>query len=91
MRRPVSTKSSLVVAIRTEGAIILPKILRQKLDLRPGDVLELEVRGRDIILHPRPAGRLILRGVSPSDQKTISGAIRLGGDAVLDKKRLYGR
>ena len=82
---------SYVVAVRTEGAIILPKVLRQKLDLRPGDLVELEVKGRDILLRPRPAGRLVLRGVPSSSQKTIAGAVRLGGNAVADKKRLYGR
>jgi len=91
MARTVQREGSLIVALRTEGAIILPKVLRVRLDLRPGDLLEVEVRGKDIILHPRPAGRLMLRGVPATSQETISGAMRLGGDSVKDKKRLYER
>ena len=91
MAKITQRKGSLVVSIRTEGAIILPKKLRTQLDLRPGDLLELEVRGKEIILHPRPAGRLLLRGVAAVSQETISGGLQLGGDSVKDKKRLYER
>jgi AbrB family looped-hinge helix DNA binding protein len=91
MSRTVQREDALLVAIRTEGAIILPKLLRDRLDLRPGDLLEIKVQGKDIVLHRRPAGRLILRGVNASSQKTIAGAVRLGGDSVKDKKRLYER
>ena len=89
MSRTVQRKGSLAVALRTEGAIIIPKMLREGLDLRPGDLLDIEVQGRNIILRPRPAGRLLLRGVPVVAQDSIVGAVRLGGNAVTDKKRLY--
>lgn len=89
MARTVQRDDSLVVTIRTEGAIILPKLLRDRMDLRPGDRMEVEVLGKDIVLRPRPAGRLVLHGVDSASQKTIAGSVRLGGDSVKDKKRLY--
>lgn len=91
MSKRIQREGSLVVAVRTEGAIILPKPLRERLDLRPGDLMEVEVRGKNIVLHPRPSGRLQLRGVPAASQKSLVGALQLGGDAVKDKKRLYER
>lgn len=89
MARTVQREGAMTVSVRTEGAIILPKKLREKLDLRAGDQFDVEIVGRDIVLHPRPAGRLILRGVPASSQKIA--VLGIGGDAVKDKKKLYER
>lgn len=91
MARVVSRKGSLLVALRTEGAVIIPKALRDRLGLEAGDLLEIEVRGKDLILHPRPVGRLVLRGIPASSLDNLTGLVRLGGDAVKDKRRLYER
>jgi len=40
------------------GRVVLPKPLRQELDLSPGDTLELETKGEQITLRP-------VRGTSP--------------------------
>lgn len=89
MARTVQREGAMTVSVRTEGAIILPKKLREKLDLRAGDQFDVEIVGRDIVLHPRPAGRLVLRGVPASSQKIA--VLGIGGDAVKDKKKLYER
>lgn len=34
------------------GSIVIPKRIREKLHLEPGDVLELESTGRQIVLRP---------------------------------------
>ena len=69
--------------------MIIPKVLREKLGLRAGDLLEVEVRGGDLVLHPIPIGRLTLQGVKAASLDKLTGLVRLGGDAVKDKKRLY--
>jgi AbrB family looped-hinge helix DNA binding protein len=91
MARIVKREGALVVALRTEGAVIIPKVLREKLGLRAGDLLEVEVRGGDLVLHPIPIRRLTLQGVKAASLDKLTGLIRLGGDAVKDKKRLYER
>jgi hypothetical protein len=53
--------------------------------------LEVEVRGGDLVLHPIPIRRLTLQGVKAASLDKLTGLIRLGGDAVKDKKRLYER
>ncbi|MDR5695765.1 MAG: AbrB/MazE/SpoVT family DNA-binding domain-containing protein [Armatimonadota bacterium] len=89
MARIVKREGPLVVALRTEGAIIIPKPLRDSLGLRPGDLLEIEVKEGDLILRPRPVRRLKLSGVPATSLDTLTGLVSLGGDAVKDKKRLY--
>jgi AbrB family looped-hinge helix DNA binding protein len=91
MARIVQREGPLIVALRTEGAVIIPKLLRERLGLRAGDLLEVEVRGGDLILHPRPVGRMVVRGVPAATGDKLTGLVRLGGDAVKDKKRLHER
>lgn len=89
MARVVKREGPLVVALRTEGAVIIPKPLRDRMGLRPGDLLEVEVKGTDLILRPRPVRRMKLSGVPAASQDQLTGLVSLGGDAVRDKKRLY--
>ena len=91
MARIVMREGPLLVALRTEGAVIIPKALRERLGLRAGDLLEVEVRGSDLVLHPRPIRRLALQGVPAASRDKLTGLVRLGGDAVKDKRRLYER
>jgi len=91
MARVVRREGPPVVALRTEGAVIIPKAIRDRLGLRAGDLLEVEVKGGDLVLHPRPLTRLRLQGIPADAFDRLTGLVRLGGDAVKDKKRLYGR
>lgn len=91
MARIIGQEGSLVVTLRTEGAVIIPKVLRERLGLRAGDPLEVEVRGGDLVLHPRPIRRLVLRGIPAASLDKLTGLVRLGGDAVKGKRRLYER
>ncbi len=83
------TQSPPVVALRT--AIIIPKAIRNRLGLQASDLLEIEVKGRDLVLHPRPVGCLVLQGVPATSLDKLTGLVKLGGDAVKDKKKLYER
>jgi AbrB family looped-hinge helix DNA binding protein len=91
MARIVKRHDSLVVALRTEGAVIIPKVLRERLGLHAGDLLEIRVEGEKLIFQPRPVGRFRLREVPAASSDRLTGLLRLGGDAVKDKGRLYGQ
>jgi len=91
MARVVRRDGPAIVALRTEGAVIIPKALRNRLGLRPGDLLEVDVQGGNVILRPRPMGRLVVFGVPAASAGTLVGAVKLGGDALKDKRRLYHR
>ena len=82
---------SYIVSLRTEGAVIIPKAIRKNLDLRAGDLFEIEVQGSDLVFHHRPIRPLKLKGVPAASLDKLTGLIRLGGDAVRNKKHLYER
>ncbi len=91
MARLVKRDAPLHVALRTEGAAIIPKALRVRQGLRAGDPLEAAIKEGDVILHPRPVRRLGLEGVLASRSDKLTGLVRVGGDALKDKQRLYDR
>ncbi len=91
MARIVKREGPLVVALRTEGAVIIPKVIREQLGLRAGDLLEVEIRGGDLVLRPIQIRRLMLQGVKAASLDKLTGLVRLGGNAVKDKKRFYER
>jgi AbrB family looped-hinge helix DNA binding protein len=39
--------------LSTKGQVVLPKVIRRKLDLRPGDPLDAKLEGKSIVLTPR--------------------------------------
>lgn len=43
--------------ISTKGQVVLPRPLRQKLGLRPGDALDVKLEGDAIVLRPRRGRR----------------------------------
>jgi AbrB family looped-hinge helix DNA binding protein len=47
--------------VSTKGQVVLPKPLRAKLGLRPGDPLDVRVEGDAIVLRPRRARRRKLK------------------------------
>jgi AbrB family looped-hinge helix DNA binding protein len=91
MARIVKRDGPLLVALRTEGAVIIPKALRERLGLQGGDLLEVAVKDGDVVLHPRPVRRMGLEGVPATVSDKLTGLVRVGGDALKDKQRLYDR
>jgi AbrB family looped-hinge helix DNA binding protein len=47
-----NTNMTAKLTVDKAGRVVLPKPLREELQLEPGDVLEAETWGQKIILHP---------------------------------------
>ena len=62
--------------IGNKGRITLPTKLLKALGLREGDVLELDARGRAIVLKPR--------GASVSQTKGVAGKIEVNLEEIED-------
>jgi AbrB family looped-hinge helix DNA binding protein len=91
MARIVKRDGTMVVPLRTEGAVIIPKVLREELGLHAGDLLAMTVEAGTLVLRPQLVGRLRLRGVPAASSDKLTGLLRLGGDSVKDKGRLYDK
>ena len=68
------------VRIRKKGVIILPKDVREKLDIKENDVLLGEVRGGELVL--RPLKPKIVR----VDPKVVEEALKEEGEAERRKE-----
>lgn len=56
---------------------VVPKAVRDEVDIREGDVLSWDIRKGEVVLHRR----------RPKTLKDMVGVIGHGGDAVADKQR----
>jgi AbrB family looped-hinge helix DNA binding protein len=65
---------SMTSKITSEGQITLPKEIREKLDVRPGDSLAYEVEGNTVVI--RKAVLSIWLAIAPSQRRARNG-IRL--------------
>jgi len=55
--------NDLLVPIDKAGRVVLPKHVRDELDILPGDLLKISVRGNDVMLCPkRTATGLVRKG-----------------------------
>lgn len=67
-----------VVTLDRAGRIVLPKPLRDELDLSPGDTLDLSVEGEQVMLRPR-------RSSSPLQKKQGVWVFSTGKPMIFDE------
>jgi AbrB family looped-hinge helix DNA binding protein len=79
----------MLVSVNKKAQVTIPKAVREKLDIREGDVLELEVRGEELVLRPNTTRKLVPKFVPAKALDPFVGILDLGGDAVEDAERLY--
>jgi AbrB family looped-hinge helix DNA binding protein len=78
----------MLVSVNKKAQVTIPKAVREKLNIREGDVLELEVRGGELVLRPH-IPPLVPKFVPASRLTPFLGTIALGGNAVEDAERIY--
>jgi AbrB family looped-hinge helix DNA binding protein len=78
----------VLVPIDQAGRIVLPKGVRQELDIQPGDVFKLSVQGAAVTLLPKKSragfvqkGKALIFSTNrsaPLDQETVSAILEAG-------------
>jgi AbrB family looped-hinge helix DNA binding protein len=71
MGGPIGDGMTRKLRLNKAGRLVLPKSLRDELELTAGDTLELESRGEQIVLRP-------VRGSAPSQKKRGIWVYRAG-------------
>ena len=80
----------MLITVNRKAQVTIPKAVREKLNIQEGDVLELEVRGEELVLRPYASEPLIPRFIPVETLAPLVGAISLGGgDALEDSEHLY--
>ena len=80
---------SEIVQIKPRWQITIPKEARDVLAIREGEYLEVEIKGRSLILKPMRPARVSGKGHSASGLKKLAGAVSIGGNAIDDTRKLY--
>ena len=65
-----------IVTALGKGQVVIPKAIRDQLDLTPGRKIAVEVRQEEIVLHPLPKNPIealcgILKGKGPSTKDLL--------------------
>lgn len=83
-------KKQVLVSVNRKAQVTIPKAVREKLNIQEGDVLELEVRGEELVLRLHDTQPLIPRFIPIETLAPLVGAISLGGgDALEDSESIY--
>ncbi|MCL4492096.1 MAG: AbrB/MazE/SpoVT family DNA-binding domain-containing protein [Nitrospirae bacterium] len=79
----------MLVQVKKKAQITIPLKVREAVGITEGDVLDIEVRNKEIILKPVHKAKIKLRPVPASELKKLEGIFSIGGDAVKDTEDLY--
>ncbi len=79
----------MLVSVNRKAQVTIPKAVREKLNIQEGDVLELQVRGEELVLRPHSSESLVVKLVPAKDWGPLLGIAPMGGDALEDTERLY--
>lgn len=80
---------SEIVQIKPRWQVTIPKSVRDLLDIKEGEYLAAEIKGRSLILKPMRPARVIGKAHSAAKLKDLAGAVSIGGNASDDTKKLY--
>lgn len=82
----------MLVQVKKKAQITIPIKVREAVGITDGDLLDVEVRNREIVLKPVTTvtkGKIKLKLVAASELKKLRGAFSIGGDSVKDTENLY--
>ena len=52
----------MTVRVGPKGQVVIPKDIRERVGLHPGDDVDVELRDGEVVIHARRAGRVSLGG-----------------------------
>lgn len=79
----------MLIQVKKKAQITIPLKIRQATGIEEGDMLEVEVKNKEIVLKPVKGGKIKLKYVDIKEFSKLKGIVSLGGDAVKDTEALY--
>lgn len=79
----------MLVQVKKKAQITIPLKIRQATGIEEGDMLEVEVKNKEIVLKLVRKPKIRLNPVPVSELKKLRGVFSIGGDAVKDTGDLY--
>lgn len=79
----------MLVQVKKKAQITIPLKIREAVGIDEGDVLDIEVKDKEIVLKPVKRRKIELKFIDIKEFSKLRGILSLGGDAVKDTEALY--
>lgn len=79
----------MLVQVKKKAQITIPLKIREAVGIAEGDMLDVEVKNKEIVLKPVKRRKIELKSVDIKEFSKLKGIFSLGGDAVKDTEALY--
>lgn len=79
----------MLVQVKKKAQITIPLRIRKAVGIDEGDMLNVEVKDKEIVLKPIKRKKIELRLVDIKEFSKLRGILSLGGDAVKDTEAIY--
>ena len=81
----------MIVQIKKKAQVTIPIKVRKLLAIEEGDMLEVVVKDREIVMKPVASRKRRIKVLDPKMLRKLDGVLSVGGDAVRDSKAIYDR
>lgn len=79
----------MLVQVKKKAQITIPLKIREAVGIDEGDMLDVEVKDKKIVLKPVKRKKVELKLVPTSELRKLRGIFAIGGDAVKDTEDIY--
>lgn len=79
----------MLVQVKRKSQITIPLKAREAAGIAEGDVLDLEVKNKEIILKPVISKKMKIKLIPARELKKLEGIVSLGGDSVKDSEAIW--
>jgi AbrB family looped-hinge helix DNA binding protein len=79
----------MLVQVKKKAQITIPLKIRKAVGIDEGDVLDVEVKDKEIVLKPVKQRKIKLKLVPAAKLKELEGIFSIGGDAVKDTEAIW--
>jgi AbrB family looped-hinge helix DNA binding protein len=79
----------MLVQVKKKAQITIPLKIREAVGIDEGDMLDVEVKDKEIVLKPVKKRKIELKPVNIKEFSKLKGIFSIGGDAVKDTESLY--
>ena len=78
----------MIIQIKKKAQITIPLKVRKAAGIEEGDLLDITVKDKGIILKPVTYRKVAIKPLDPTLLRKIDGMLSVGGDALKDSRKI---
>ncbi|MBI5026047.1 MAG: AbrB/MazE/SpoVT family DNA-binding domain-containing protein [Nitrospirae bacterium] len=79
----------MLVQVKKKAQITIPVKIRETIGIEEGDILDVEVKNKEIVLKPVKKRKIVLKPVNVKVLDELTGIVSIGGDATKDSEAIW--